>query len=255
MAPNPCRLLPVRRAALVILAGLMLGTQLGGGCVSSDDSDTYRSPPRYDDRYDDRKTYRDEFDDNRISSNARLVKQGRGELSFRAGSNGRVWVFDERRREVVYHDDLLDGDVFTVHPDKDRIDINGRYKKVEFSGDHIHRIYFDGRRVYRDTYRRDEPRRNEPPRDTKPAVKRPVPDSAKLVAQAARGGEMSYKASANGRLYLYDNDNNVLVETFTIRKGQRLTVNVKAGLATLDGETVMKKGLSQKATYRLLFDE
>lgn len=244
----------VRSMAVITVTGFALATQIGGGCATSTDDSNSRSSPSYDDRYDDRdyKKYRDEYDDNRISSDARLIKQGRGEQTFRAGSTGRVWVLDERDREVVYTDDLLEGDTFLVNPDGDRIGINGRLKKVELKGDRIYRLYFDGRRVYKDS---------EPPRQTnnkpaeKPAVKRPVPDSAKMVAEAARGGELSYKAAGNGKVYLYDNDNNALVETFTIKKGQRLTVNVKAGIATLDGQSVMKKGLSQKATYRLLFNQ
>jgi hypothetical protein len=82
-----------------------------------------------------------------------------------------------------------------------------------------------------------------------------VPDTAQLVAETTRGGTASYKATANGTAYLYDNSNNALVETFNLKKGQRLTVDVARGVATLDGKQVMKKGLSQRATYRLLFAE
>ena len=241
--------------ALHLLAALALSTQLGGGCVSTPSEDD-RSNDRYNDRYDSKSDNRYEEDKNRIPSNARLVKEGRGEIGFRAGSNGRAYVLNERDREVVYTEDLLDGDTFAVLPDDNRIRVNSRERKVELKRDDVHRIYFDGRRNSyndRDTY--DRPNDNRPQDKPNPAVKRPVPDTAKLMAETSRGGELSFKAAGNGKAYLYDNGNNTLVQTFTVKKGQRLTINVSTGLGSIDGKQVFKQSLSQKATYRLLFEE
>ncbi len=229
---------------LVIVIGL--STQFGNGCATTTSDD--RSGDRYDNRY--------EEDKNRIPSNARLVKEGRGEIGFRASSNGRVYVLNERRREVVYTDDLLDGDTFAILPEANRVRTNTRERKVELKGDDVHRLYFDGRRSSygdRDRDRQDDDRNK--PKPPPAEVKRPVPDTAKLVGETSRGGELSYKAPNTGKAYLYDNSNNVLVETFNIKKGQRLTINVNTGIGTLDGKQVFKKGLSQRATYRLLFNE
>ncbi len=233
----------VTRSSFALLVVAILGTQLGSGC------ETTPSDDRYDDRYDNRYPPQNEphYDENRIPSDARLMTEGRGEIRFRAGSNGRVWVFDEKDRKTVYVTDLLDGDDFRVVPDDNRVYINDRDKRVELKRDHVHRIYFDGRRSHSKNDRDDRPKPDEP--------KRLVPDSAKLMAETSRGGELSFKAANNGKAYLYDNSNNVLVETFTVKKNQRLTINVSTGLATIDGKQVMKKGLSQRATYRLLFDE
>lgn len=239
---------PLRFVAFCFVGAMILSTQLGSGCETTPEDD------RYDDRYDNRYPPQNEpyYDENRIPSDARLMTEGRGEIGFRAGSSGRVWVFDEKDRKTVYTTDLLDGDDFRVIPDDNRIFINDRSKKSELKRDHVHRIYFDGRRSHskneRDDRDRDDHRKPDEP-------KRLVPDSAKMVAETSHGGELSFKAANNGKAYLYDNSNNVLVETFSIKKNQRLTINVSTGLGTIDGKQVMKKGLSQRATYRLLFAE
>ncbi len=247
----------LRTLAINLLATVAVCTQLGGGCTSTPKDDQYndRNNDRNDDRYNDKYDNRYEEDKNRVPSNARLIKQGRGEIGFRAGSNGRAYVLDERNRDVVYTEDLLEGDTFAVMPDDNRIRINNRERKVELKRDNAHRIYFDGRRgVYGDTYNRPDPNRPQD-KPAPPDVKRPVPDSAKTMAETARGGELSFKASDNGKAYLYDNSNNVLIGTWSIKKNQRLTINVDQGIGTIDGKQVFKKSLSQRATYRLLFDE
>jgi hypothetical protein len=228
---------PLRILVLNLLVAVALSTQLGGGCAT-----TTTENDRYDDRY--------EQDQNRIPSNARLMSEGEGRIGFRAASTGRVWVYDLKDRKTQYTTDLLDGDNFSVDPADDRVYLNDKSRKVDLKRDHVHRLYFDGRRGSSNQNERPRP---EPTKPDEP--KRPVPDAAKMVAETARGGELSYKAPGNGKAYLYDNSNNVLVETFNVKKGQRLTINVTNGLGTIDGKQVFKKALSQKATYRLLFEE
>lgn len=228
---NPREL--VRWISVYLLVASALSTQLGGGCLATTNEDRYNDRPH------------PNYDNDRLPSNARLIKQGRGELTFRAESTGRVYILNDRTREIIRSEDLYDGDTFTLLPDDNRIRINREEKKLELKRDDVHRLYFDGRRT---SGAHDKP-------DKPTEIKRPVPDTAKTVAETSRGGELSYKASSNGKAYFYDNSNNVLVETFNIKKGQRLTINVDQGIGTLDGKQVLKKSLSRRATYRLLFDD
>lgn len=236
------------------LGVIAIGTQLGSSCVStpsepSDDRYPYPDSSSGSDR-----------DDYRIPSDARLVKEGVGELTFRAGSNGRMWIYDEKDRKTVYFVDLLDGDDVAVDAKEDRVYINRRsVAKLSLSSERVYRLYFDGRRSWnnRPDYNRPDynrPDYNRPDRPEKP-IARPVPDSARQVAESKSGGDLAYRAQGNGTLYLWDNSNNVLIETFNLRKGQRLLVSPSKDVATLDGKTVMQhKGISKRATYRLLFD-
>ncbi|HEY0008091.1 MAG TPA: hypothetical protein VGB55_05165, partial [Tepidisphaeraceae bacterium] len=66
--------------------------------------------------------------------------------------------------------------------------------------------------------------------------------------------DVSYKAAADGQLFLYDKTNSELVQTFNIEKGQRLTVSPEGDAIAVDGKTITRgKGLSKRAEYRLLF--
>ncbi len=237
------------RSAANIAVIVVVGTQLGSSC-STTDTTSYPQNDRYDkyDKYDDRE---DNYS-SRIPDDARLITSGKGDIGFRAASNGRMWLYEERDRRVLYYVDLLDGDDLRVMPGEDKIFINGRTaERMSLSGDRVHRIYFDGRRAYTE---RNKPSRNDDRDRVQNSPTRLVPDSAKMVAEG-KGTDLSYKAADDGKLYLYDNSNNVLIQTFTLRKGQRFTVSPANDLATIDGKSVLsKKGLSKRATYRLLFN-
>lgn len=257
---NPIQKILLRacsHGAACALGVALAGSQLGSSCVStpSEPSDDRYEP------YPESSSDRDR-EDYRIPSDARLVKEGVGELTFRAGSNGRMWLYDEKDRRTLYFVDLLDGDDIVVNPREDRVYINRRsVAKLSLSSERVYRMYFDGRRTWgtRPDYTRPDPTRPDHDRPDhnrpdKPVV-RPVPDTAKLVAESKSGGDLAYRAQGTGTLYLWDNSNNALIETFNLRKGQRLLVSPSKDIATLDGKTVMqRKGISKRANYRLLFD-
>jgi hypothetical protein len=240
--------IPVSKGARrqILTAAVLLCTVplLGASCLSMGDSDS------------DTTSRRDDLSDSSIPSNARKVAEGRGALSYRATSNGRVYLYDATDRQVLFTDDLLEGDSLVMDATEDSVSINGRQaRKVRLSSENTHRLYFDGRRTSsrddRDTRNSDD--RDRLDRDTRD-VSRPVPDDAAIVAEARAGRELSFKAPDNGRAYLYSVTDSKLVETYTVRRGQRLTVSPADGLVAIDGKTVGRgQDFDRRATYRLLF--
>ncbi|HEX8339725.1 MAG TPA: hypothetical protein VF624_02345 [Tepidisphaeraceae bacterium] len=244
----------------VLSAAVLLCTVplLGASCLSSGDSDTGTT------------SRRDDLSDSRIPSNARKVAEGRGALSYRATANGRVYLYDATDRNVLFTDDLLEGDSLTISPGDDRVAINGRSgEKVRLVSENTHRIYFDGRRtgtgvggstrddrdrLDRDRLDRDRTGRDDDLRDRDTRdVSRAVPDDARVVAES-RGGELSYKADDDGRAYLYDATESKLVKTYAVRRGQRLTISPANGLVAIDGKTIAQnQEFNRRSNYRLLF--
>jgi len=255
-------------------------TQLGASSAPTENSPTRNDRvERYDpdansDRFD-----RDSRDNRTadIPYDARRVSEGAGQLQFRAGSTGRIWVYDVRNRKVIYSNELLDGDYLTLSTADDRVYINDRtVSKIDLKDDRIHRLYFDGRRASgesagrsstlndedknnrRETDRVDPDRRSSDDRNKSntdgPARKPLVPDTAKLVVEG-RDKALSFKADANGTAYLFDNTTNKLIDTFTIQKGQRITVSPAQGVVAVDGKTILERqAFSRKIHYRLLFN-
>ncbi|MBC7782208.1 MAG: hypothetical protein H7144_00095 [Burkholderiales bacterium] len=221
-----------RSDAVVILVALVCGTQLAASCANDPVSDRTSDDNNYTDR---------------IPEDARLVKEGSGEIRYRATANGRIWLYDVQERSVRYQTDLLDGDTVRVVPQDDRVYINDTSVKVKsLPDDRAHRIYFDGRRGNGND--RVLGREDEPSRMTG------VPSGAEVVVESRGTEDLSYKARENGRVYLYDQTNSRLVATFNIKKGQRVTVVPANDNAAIDGRIVLEgKGLSRRSTYRLLF--
>jgi hypothetical protein len=82
-----------------------------------------------------------------------------------------------------------------------------------------------------------------------------VPASAEVVAEG-RSRDLSYKADEDGRLYLYDASDDRLINSWDVKKGQRLTVSPDNNAISLEGRPISSStALSGRSNYRLLFDE
>ena len=79
-----------------------------------------------------------------------------------------------------------------------------------------------------------------------------VPRSATVEADGT--GQLSYQAKDDGTVYLYDVQDHRVVDTQSVRKGQRYTADLNKDVATLDGRPVYEKNLEKKHEHRIYFD-
>jgi hypothetical protein len=79
-----------------------------------------------------------------------------------------------------------------------------------------------------------------------------IPSTAVRVEEGR--GELSYRATEAGTVYLYDTDSSTHLDTQRVRKGQRYTIDPNRSVATLDGKTVWDRTMDAKHTHRLYFD-
>jgi hypothetical protein len=78
-----------------------------------------------------------------------------------------------------------------------------------------------------------------------------IPPRAEKVQEG--GGQLVYTAEEPGRLYLYDANNEAIVEAFQVRRGQRFAVDAAVGRATLEGNEVSVGKLHKGSKYQLFF--
>ena len=188
--------------------------------------------------------------DRGIPRGGKTVAERDGEIRYTAPADGSLYLVDVRDEKVVDSRPIRRGQEYVANPKDEKVWIDDkRVGEPTMNSDHTHRLVFADPRAVDD--RRD-------PRDDRGTVDRGnaagrVPDTAELVKEARRD-DLSWVASDDGTVYLYDNDNATLVETFNVQKGQRLTVSPTNGVASLDGKQVMRKDLGTRSTYRLLFD-
>jgi hypothetical protein len=79
-----------------------------------------------------------------------------------------------------------------------------------------------------------------------------VPKKSHIVAEG--NGDLSYKTSRDGTIYVYDVDSDVTLFRQRIREGQRFTLSPEQNLATLDGKKVHTEDLKKKHQHRLYFE-
>jgi hypothetical protein len=87
---------------------------------------------------------RDTLDADRLPRSAKSVATGTGQVSYRAPSRGRIYVYDADSERVLMSREIHDGQTILVDPDQDRVLIDG--KKVydnNLERKHTHRIYFE----------------------------------------------------------------------------------------------------------------
>lgn len=78
-----------------------------------------------------------------------------------------------------------------------------------------------------------------------------LPPSAERVAEGS--GQLTYTAEEQGRVFLYDVNQDRVVGRYEMRRGQRLAVDAAAGRATLDGNEVSVGELKAGGSYRVYF--
>ena len=78
-----------------------------------------------------------------------------------------------------------------------------------------------------------------------------IPPKAQRVQEGS--GQLVYTPEQPGRVFLYDVNNDQVVERYQVRKGQRFAVDAAAGRATLEGNEVSVGKLKQGTTYRIFF--
>jgi hypothetical protein len=241
----------LRRTLLTAAVLVSTVPLIGASCLSTGDDTTSRRNDRND-------------RDDRISSipsDAKVVAQGTGDLTYRSRGPGRLYVYDATDRTVRYTLNMVEADTFAMNAGEDRVYVNGQTAdKVKLEDENRYRLYFQSNRStydrddrdYRDRDSRDRDTRDT--RDTRDSdITRPVPDTAKTVDEA-RGRDLSFKADDDGRAYLYDASNDKLIQTYTVRRGQRLTVSPANDAVSLDGKPVRtSQNLDRRTTYRLLF--
>ena len=79
-----------------------------------------------------------------------------------------------------------------------------------------------------------------------------VPATASRVEEGR--GELSYRAEANGTVYLYDADGQLHLDTQKVRRGQVYTIDPSRSIATLNGEVVWQRTMDPKHSHRIYFD-
>jgi hypothetical protein len=80
---------------------------------------------------------------NRVPAAAKIQSSGTGEQTFRAPSHGRVWLFDDDRKSVLYSTLLNKGDRLALSPRLHKATLNGDDVGLNDIFDrNAHAIYF-----------------------------------------------------------------------------------------------------------------
>lgn len=82
-------------------------------------------------------------------------------------------------------------------------------------------------------------------------LKAGLPPDAEHVSEGS--GQLTFVPEEQGRVFLYDVNQDRVVGRYEMRRGQRLAVDAAAGRATLDGNEVSVGELKAGGTYRIYF--
>jgi hypothetical protein len=116
-----------RTALLAAVVGAA-GLALGAGCASDSagSKSTTRSPS------------------GEVPRTAEVAKRGRGELTYRAPDDGKIWVVEGENDRVLYTGRVRRGDEFQLQPARNRAYLNDRQVvDKDVKSDSGHRIYFE----------------------------------------------------------------------------------------------------------------
>lgn len=229
-----------RTYPIALLASLALAALVCNGCASDGG---------YDDDYSDRPgsgSGSGGGSSTEVPGRAEMVVQGRGTIRYRAPDDGRVWLTDADRRRVIDDRRLARGREYIVSPTDGKVWIDDdRVRTHEFDTRNDHRIYFLSDRAGPDA--------GGPVGPFPETGGGTVPKSA-TIAREGRGEDLSFAADGAGTVYLYDVNARRVLATHRLKKGQRFTVSPSKGEAAVDGNTVFRRDLSNRATYRLYFN-
>lgn len=78
-----------------------------------------------------------------------------------------------------------------------------------------------------------------------------VPEDAKMVAEGP--GELSFQVTEDGRLFIFDDEDQAVITTRRVRAGQEFVLSPDSNTGTLDGRQVIKQDLKKKHSHKLYF--
>jgi hypothetical protein len=79
---------------------------------------------------------------NNIPANATLASSGDDKLSYTAGSDGTIWVYDVSNDRIDYSGTIAMNESVTVDPHTKTVTVNGRVVMDKLDGSAKHRVYF-----------------------------------------------------------------------------------------------------------------
>ena len=79
-----------------------------------------------------------------------------------------------------------------------------------------------------------------------------VPPEGVKVAEGNQ--KLLYKPSEPGTIFIYESPDNRLIYRGAIRRGDTVELNTNDDRISVNGKTVMEKGLSTGHTYKMFFD-
>jgi hypothetical protein len=80
-----------------------------------------------------------------------------------------------------------------------------------------------------------------------------IPVGARLAREIDSNSGVNYKAVHDGKLYVYDVDSRRVMWSGFIRDGERFSMDLRDGRATIDGQSVLNRDLNRDHNYRLYF--
>jgi hypothetical protein len=217
----------LRSIYLFALLSLMLITQIGASCMSTDTS----------------RNDRDDLDSSAaIPRDARKVGEGAGRLTYTARSAGRIYLWDLDDRTVIDNREIRRDQLYTVMPDQNRIEVDGRtVSKDDLKRRHNHRLYF----------RASDSRDDGDDRDTLSTDR--LPRNAKSVANGT--GELRYKVRDRGRVFIYDAETERVLMSRDVYPDQVVEVDPERDRVLIDGKKVFDRNLDRKHAHRIYFEK
>src|SRR5215204_4468832 len=78
-----------------------------------------------------------------------------------------------------------------------------------------------------------------------------IPSDATLQTEGQK--ELAFRATEPGTVYVYNRNDNKMVYSGEMRRGETLSIDPNQDRVTLDGRTVLEKGLDNNETLRVFF--
>jgi hypothetical protein len=175
---------------------------------------------------------------------AQRVAYGRGDISYTARRDGKVWVWDATRGEIKYRGELRRDDRLIVSPERDYISLREGERRAAggfgLNPRHDHEIYFlEGRGGGGGSGGSGDGRYPG------------VPRGAQLVMEGR--SDLSWRVSGRGEMFVFDEMDNRVVYQGRVREGQRFTVAPDRNMITIDGQPVSEGRLSPRRSYKVFF--
>lgn len=193
-----------------------------------------------------------------IPTSAKRAKSGGGVVRYQVTKEGRVWVGDDDREKMVLARAVVKGDIVEVDPAKDQVRLNGEVisdKNLERRNEHS--VFFRAEKSPGGGSGGGGGGGSEPPKDPKPPKpekpEKPStggsngggtgggitggsghPAQLKGASRVAKGaGVLSYVATADGDVWVYDAKEKKIVAAGAIKKGETLRADPANNTTTL----------------------